>query len=507
MALVQAEGLSKSFGVVRALNGVELVVQSGSVHAVVGHNGAGKSTLMNILSGVYPPDAGRIRIDGEDVRFASPRDALHKGVSMVHQELSVIPDLDVAENIFLGREPITTYGGIRRGELYTRTASVLHDLGLDISGRDLCATLSVGSRQMIEIAQAVSRQSRLLILDEPTSALTEHEQKRLFAFIKRLQAMGLGVLYVSHKLDEVQLLSDTVTVLRDGALVCTLPTRELDPGRMVELMVGRSVTLGSPTVAPSDAIGFEVAGLEAKDAGIHEVSFSARKGEILGLAGMLGSGRTELFETLFGLRRFESGTIRIGDNRVRPSSPRQAMSERIALVPEDRRNQGIFSGLPVWKNITFATFHDLFRATLGLVRENQARAAARVEVKRLNVATPSIYQEIQLLSGGNQQKVILARWLLREPHVLLLDDPTAGVDIGAKSEIHAIVRNLAARGLTVIMSSSEFPELLEVCHRVLVIRKGRIVAEVDPRATTEAELVHAASSGDVSPSLIEGCQQ
>ena len=500
--LVQAEALTKSFGVVRALRGVDLTVKSGSVHAVVGHNGAGKSTLMNLLSGVYAPDSGRILIDGEEVRFDSPRDALAKGVSMVHQELSIIPDLDVAENIFLGREPMTPYGVVRRRELYAHTERVIKELALELSARDLCSTLSVGARQMIEIAQAVSRRARLLILDEPTSALTESEQEKLFEFIRRLQATGIGILYVSHKLDEVQLLSDTVTVMRDGALVTTLPTSALDQGNMVQLMVGHSVTLGSPAVPPSDAIGLEVRHLNANEGGIRDISFSAKRGEIVGLAGMLGSGRTELFETLFGLRQFESGTIQVRDKVVRPTSPRQAMAEKIALVPEDRRNQGIFSGLPIWKNIALATFHDLFHSRFGSVQENKARSAAREEVQRFHVATPSINQEIQFLSGGNQQKVILARWLLRDPHVLLLDDPTAGIDVGAKSEIHSFVRDLAEKGLTVVMSSSEFPELLEVCHRILVIRKGRIVAEMDPRTSTEAELVHAASAGEAAPTTV-----
>lgn len=502
--LLRAEGLIKSFGVVKALRGVDLTVTAGSVHAVVGHNGAGKSTLMNLLSGVYPPDYGRILLDGKEVRFTSPRDALNQGISMVHQELSVIPDLDVGENIFLGREPLTQLNLVRRRELYARAEEVLAELKLDVSARALCSTLSVGARQMIEIAQAVSRRARILILDEPTSALSETEQERLFEFIERLQARGLGILYVSHKLDEVKRLSDTVTVLRDGALVTTLPTLELDHGKMVELMVGHVVTRGPPTVAPSDAIGVEVTHLASEESGIRDVSFSARRGEIVGLAGMLGSGRTELFEILFGLRRFDSGSIRVLDKPIRPRSPLEAMAAKIALVPEDRRNQGIFSGLPIWKNIALSAFHDLFRATLGTVREGKARQAAREEVERFHIATPSINNEIQLLSGGNQQKVILARWLLRRPDVLLLDDPTAGIDVGAKDEIHAFIRSLAEKGLTVVMSSSEFPELLDVCHRILVIRNGRIVADMDPRTSTEAELVHAATAGEVAPIALAG---
>jgi ABC-type sugar transport system ATPase subunit len=263
---------------------------------------------------------------------------------------------------------------------------------------------------------------------------------------------------------------------------------------MVELMVGHSVAGKSPAQMPLDSVAIEVEDLTSEESGLRDVSFSARSGEIVGLAGMLGSGRTELFETLFGLRSFETGMIRLQGEITRPSSPREAMAKRIALVPEDRRNQGIFAGLPIWKNFALASVHDLFHAALGAIREGQARNAAREEMRRFHVATPSIGQEIQLLSGGNQQKVILARWLIRNPQVLLLDDPTAGIDVGAKDEIHALIISLAEKGLTVLMSSSEFPELLSLCHRILVIRNGRIVGEMDPRTCSEAELVRAAAA-------------
>lgn len=492
--VLQAEALTKSFGVVKALQQVDLDVRPGSLHAVVGHNGAGKSTLMNLLSGVYPLDSGQIRVSGKPVRFASPRDAMNQGVSMVHQELSIIPDLDVAENMFLGREPLRGLGMINRQKLYEATEKLLAELNLDVSASTRCSTLSVGARQMIEIAQAISRDAKVLILDEPTSALSEVEQERLFSFIARLKARSIGILYISHKLDEIQALSDTVTVLRDGKLVTTLPIEKLDHARMVELMVGHSITKGAAPKAPQSEITLKISNLTSQAANIHDVSFAARRGEIIGLAGMLGSGRTELCELLFGIRRSDQGEIRVMDKTIQLRTPLDAMNAGIALVPEDRRSLGIFAGLPIWKNVSLASFHDAFRSPLGFVREKRSKLATQEEVERFKIKTPSINQEIQLLSGGNQQKVILARWLLRRPQILLLDDPTAGVDVGAKDEIHALIRQLAEAGLTVIMISSEFSELLDTCHRILVIRGGRIVGEMDPRTSTEAQLVRAASA-------------
>jgi ABC-type sugar transport system ATPase subunit len=492
--VIQAEGISKSFGVIRALQDMNIEVMAGSVHAVIGHNGAGKSTLMNILSGIHPPDSGRLLLQGKGIRFHSPRDALDRGISMVHQELSIVPDLDVGENIFLGREPMTALNLVDRRALYDQADDLLARLGLDLSAQTPCSALSVGARQIIEIARAVSRDCKVLILDEPTSALTDSEQQRLFESVNRLKAHRIAILYVSHKLDEIRMLSDTVTVMRDGRCVTTLATTELDHARMVELMVGHAIVKGQVAAPPQGEVGLELRAITSEDAGIHDVTLSVHRGEILGLAGMLGSGRTELFEILFGIRRLDRGSIRLHGREIQPSSPVEAMTLGIALVPEDRRSQGIFSGISVWKNAVFASFYDVFRTTMGFVRQGLARSAVNDEVNRFKILTPSINQEVQFLSGGNQQKLVLARWLLRRPILLLLDDPTAGIDVGAKGEIHNLVRGLAKAGLTVIVSSSEFAELLGLCHRILVIRSGRIVREVDPRTATEALLVHAASA-------------
>ena len=499
--LLRAESISKTFGPVYALDRVDLELRAGSVHAIVGHNGAGKSTLMNILSGVHEPDSGRLVLLGEVVRLRNPAEALARGIAMVHQELSVLPDLDVAENLFVGREPMATAGLVSRGELYERAERLLADLDLDIPATTLAADMPVGTRQLVEIARAVAQEGgtggRVLILDEPTSALSATEQEKLFDFIRELSARGIGVLYVSHRLSEILAVADDITVLRDGRLVTTRPAREFDQATLVELMFGHPVTMDTAAtaaeiqaeVAPG---GLDVDGLGALGGRLHDITFSAAPGEILGLAGMLGSGRSELFGALFGLLPVETGTVRVSGEVVSPRGPRDAMNAGICLVPEDRRRQGIFPGLSLWKNVALASIHDLFRGPVSTVRARRAREATKAEIKRLGIVTPSANEDIQFLSGGNQQKVVLARWLTRRPHVLLLDDPTAGIDVGAKSDIHQIIRELAAGGASVVVSSSEFSELLAVATRIVVLRAGTIVAEVNPAGTTEAALVNLA---------------
>lgn len=498
--LLKAQGISKRFGAVAALQDVDFQVDSGSVHALLGHNGAGKSTLMNVLSGVYTPDSGELFLSGEKVSFSSPRDALERGITMVHQELSIVPDLDVGENIFLGREPTIGPNFIDWSKLYTRSKELLADLKLDFPARTACSSLNVGSRQMVEIARAVSRDSKILILDEPTSALTAREQRRLFDFIRHLKSKGIGILYVTHRLGEIRALADVITILRDGRRVTTRPARELDHGSLVEMMVGHAVFAAAALAPapPQGASGLEVVGLNSRDAGIKNISFSARQGEIVGLAGMLGSGRTEIFETLFGLRPFESGSIRIRSQKISLDSPVKSMNAGLALVPEDRRTQGIFPSVSIWKNAAFASVHDLFRGAFGLVKERSARRAVKEAAHRFNIRARSVDDEIQYLSGGNQQKVILARWLMRKPLVLLLDDPTAGIDIGAKAEIHALIRSMASEGISTIIASSEFPELLEISHRILVLRGGGIVQEVDPQSASEALLVAMTTETDTA---------
>jgi ABC-type sugar transport system ATPase subunit len=354
---------------------------------------------------------------------------------------------------------------------------------------------------MVEIARAVSADCKVLILDESTSALSETEQSRLYQLIERLKTRRIGILYISHKLDEVRQLSDTLTVMRDGRRVATVPTAAVDHGEMVEMMVGRIHATASAASPASGAIGLQVSDLSSAAAKVCKVTFAVRRGEIVGLAGLLGSGRSELFETLFGMHRIDSGEIRVHGCPVRLRSPASATTAGVALVPEDRRNQGIFPGLPVWKNAALAACGDLFGSAAGWVRQREAQAATRRDVERFGIKTATIAAKIEQLSGGNQQKGVLARWLMRSPAVLLLDDPTAGIDVGGKGEIHAVVRELAARGMSVVVSSSEFSELIDLCHRILVIRGGALVGEMDPQICTEAELVHAASVKDATSGI------
>lgn len=493
--LLEVDKVTKSFAGHRALDEVDLALRQGSVHAVVGHNGAGKSTLMKVLAGIVQPDSGEIRLKGQPVVFERPREAQERGISMVHQELSVIDDLDIAENIFLGREP-NVAGLTNRGKLDQEARRLLGRLNLDWPIRAKCGSLSVGRRQMVEIARAISWEESVLILDEPTSALSRPEQDALFELIERLKDDGLGILYISHRLDEILRLADTVSVLRDGRNVGTLTRGEFDHAALINMMLGetapeRIAATRSAHGAPSV---LEVRDLRSSAARLNGISFSVAEGEILGLAGMMGSGRSELFECLFGVRTHESGSIAVDGVTARPGSPIEAMSLGIGLVPEDRKMQGIFAGSSVWKNVTMASTHDLF-ARFGLVKESEARRVTREQATKLDIKCRSIHQTIGYLSGGNQQKAVLARWILRNPRVLLLDEPTAGIDVGAKFEIYQLIRALATEGIAIVVVSSEFDELVDLCHRILVIRDGTIVDEIDAAAATEQSLVLAATGG------------
>ncbi len=493
--LLEVEAVSKAFAGVQALDQVDLRLDRGTVHAVIGHNGAGKSTLMKVLGGIIQPNSGSLRLNGQAVVFHRPRDALGRGIAMVHQELSVVDDLDIAENIFLGREPGRLGGLVNRRRLDAMTAALLRRLDLDWPVLTKCGELSVGERQMVEIARAISFDAQVLILDEPTSALSRREQDALFALIQRLKADGMGILYISHRLDEIMHLSDMVTVLRDGRNVGTLERGAFDHEALIHIMMGQPAQARTLTeYGRHGETTLEVRDLRAQSGHLHGISLSVARGEIVGLAGMLGSGRSELFECLFGIREYESGTIAIAGKPVRPQTPLAAMDLGIGMVPEDRKVQGIFAGASVWQNMTLASLHDLF-ARFGFVRETQARQASSRQVETLDLRCRGINQEIGYLSGGNQQKAVLARWIMRNPRLLLLDDPTAGIDVGAKSEIHHLISNLARDGVAVLVASSEFDELIDVCHRILIIRDGRIIDEVDGSKATEQSLVLAATGG------------
>jgi ribose transport system ATP-binding protein len=492
--ILEVRDLSKSFAGIPALTDVQLTLRGGTVHAVIGHNGAGKSTLMKIVSGVQQPSAGVIFLRGQEIHFGSPRDAHVRGVSMVHQELSILEDLNIAENIFLGREPRTRAGLVDRSKMSRAAALVLQRLKLDLPVRAVCRNLNVGERQMVEIARAVSWDCSVLILDEPTAALSKREQDALFELIGRLKASGIGILYISHRLDEILSLADVVTVLRDGKNAGEVNRGEFDHAALIQMMLGRSIEKVFDLAGHEQTNVLDVAGLSSRSGKLKNIGLTLAKGEIVGLAGMLGSGRSELFECLFGMRRYESGSIVLDGAVARPRSPKEAMAAGIGMVPEDRKQQGIFAEASVWRNLSIASISDLF-SRFGVVNEAKARSVAADQVRRLNVRCASVNQSIVLLSGGNQQKAILGRWVMREPKILLLDEPTAGIDIGAKTEIYALVRELAARGMGLLVASSEFDELIGLCHRVLVMRDGEIIREMDGKDVTEHALAVAATGG------------
>lgn len=492
--ILEVRNLSKSFAGIPALTDVQLTLRGGTVHAVIGHNGAGKSTLMKIVSGVQQASAGVMLLRGQEVRFASPRDAHARGVSMVHQELSILDDLNIAENIFVGREPCTKAGLADRPAMNRAAEAVLQRLKLSLPVRAMCRDLNVGDRQMVEIARAVSRDCSILILDEPTAALSKREQDTLFELIGRLKADGIGILYISHRLDEILSLSDVVTVLRDGKNAGEVKRGEFDHAGLIRMMLGRSIEKAFNLAAHEQTKVLEIAALSSRSGKLRNIGLTIAKGEIVGLAGMLGSGRSELFECLFGLRRYEIGTIVFNGAVSRFRSPKQAMAAGVGLVPEDRKHQGIFAEASVWRNLSIASIRDMF-SRFGVVNEAKARSAAVGQIERLNLRCASLNQDIVLLSGGNQQKAILGRWVMREPKVLLLDEPTAGIDIGAKTEIYALVRQLAARGMGLLVASSEFDELIGLCHRILVMRDGEIIREVDGGDATEHALAVAATGG------------
>jgi ABC-type sugar transport system ATPase subunit len=471
--LLQAEGLSKSFGELKALQDVDLEVKTGSIHALLGHHGSGKSTLMNVFCGVCLPDAGRILLNGKVANFSSPDDALREGIAMVHQGPAVVSDLAMSKNIFLDQEPTAKFDSAAGHALYKRSERLLEELKLSLSQRTLCSTLSVGAWQMIEITKAVSRASKLLILDEPASALTEREKRRLFELIEDLKGRGISVLYASHQASEISEMADTVTVLREGKRVVTMPARDLDDSTFVASFERQSGTDPLASPSPQLEVGFEVVGLSSSEADVWDIVFSARRGEILGLAGMLGSGRRQLFECLYGVRPFDHGLIRVRGREVRPHSPGEAMAVGIALLPEGRRPVDNFSEISGWRSAALGAIRDLFHRN----------------------------------SGGSREKVSLTGQPMRHPLVLLLENPTAGVDTAAKVEILSLIRALAKEGVTIILSSSEFPELLSVCHRILVFRNGRIVQEVDPSSATEDSVVALTTGTDTAqtkdePSLI-----
>jgi len=473
---------------VQALEGVSFVVQRGEVHAVVGENGAGKSTLMKILAGALAPDSGTVRLQGTEIESYDPESARRMGIGIIYQEFNLIPYLNGAENISLGREP-TKGGLISKGEEAALARYWLKELEVEVPLDQPVTRLSVAGRQLIEIAKALSLNASILIMDEPASALSEQEREHLFSLIDRLREKGITVLYVSHSLEEVFHIADRVTVLKDGERVCTKNIEETDPEELITCMVGRKLDRVFPEKGKSaGATLLEVRNLHS-GAEVQGVSFSLQRGEILGIYGLVGAGRTELCKALFGARP-ASGEVRLEGKQVRLSSPNRAVGQGIGLLTEDRKEEGLILELSVRKNMVLPSLNA--RQTLGFIHRDSERRVTSAMVDKLRIKTPSLEKEVFYLSGGNQQKVVIGKWLLSEPRILICDEPTRGVDVGAKMEIYRHLRSLAEQGLGIVMISSELPEILGMCDRVLVMRKGEISAEFPSREATEEKVMAAA---------------
>ena len=492
--LLQMVGISKSFPGVKALDNVSLNVHGGTVHALMGENGAGKSTLMKCLFGIYGKDSGHIYLEGKEIDFKSSREALDNGVAMVHQELNQALKRSVMDNIWLGRYP-TVLGGLAVNErkMYEDTMAVFEELGINVDPHRIMSTMPVSQRQMVEIAKAVSYNSKVIVFDEPTSSLTEEEVEHLFKIINMLRDRGVGIIYISHKMAEIKRISDYITVMRDGQWIATERAADLEMNDIIRLMVGRELTNQFPpkTNVPGD-VYLKVDGLTGMYNQLRDVSFYARRGEILGLAGLDSSGRTETLESIFGIRTRKEGIISLNDQPCFNRSAGESIKNGFALLTEERRATGIFGVLDIRANTVISSLKRHRRFGLYLSEKTQ-REDTQHYIDAMHTKTPSQETKIRSLSGGNQQKVIIGRWLLTEPEVLLLDEPTRGIDVGAKYEIYQLILDLANKGKTVIMVSSEMPELLGVCDRIVVMSGGRVAGEVDARNTTQEEIMTLAA--------------
>lgn len=478
--LLSMQGVGKRFPGVIALRGVNLEVMPGEIVALIGENGAGKSTLMKILGGVHQPDEGVLRINGEPITIQSVADAIRYGIAFIHQELNVLDNLDVAANVFLGREPVV--GGplrlVDRKRIYAQTQTYLDQLGLDISSRTPLNELSLAQQQMVEIAKALSLNARLVIMDEPTSSLTLSETQRLFEVTKDLRQRGVSVIYISHRLSEVEELADRVVVLRDGANAGFLAREEISHDRMVKLMVGRDLDrthTAPPTITRPKY--FEVRNLRTRRYPDHDVSFDVGQGEILGFAGLVGAGRSEVAQAIFGVDPSHSGEIKLDDKPLRIRTARDAINHGIYLIPEDRRGCGLVVDMLIRENITLPELNDL--SALGLIRRDVERRSAQEMSTKLGVKAPSTEVEVSHLSGGNQQKVVLAKWLALSPKLLIFDEPTRGIDVGAKAEIYRLMRSLAESGVAIMMISSDMEEVLGESDRIAVMHEGAITGILD----------------------------
>jgi rhamnose transport system ATP-binding protein len=490
--ILALRGVSKAFGAVRALQDVSLDLHGGEIHALAGENGAGKSTLVKILAGVHRPDEGQVLLDGQPRDFRGPGDAQQAGVAVIYQEPTLFPDLSVAENIFMGRQPRTRFGRIDRGALRSATAGLFERLGVSLDPDRPARGLSIADQQIVEIAKAISRDARVLVMDEPTAALSGNEVARLFSVARTLRDHGCALLFISHRLEEIFELCRRVTTLRDGRLIATEPLDDLTPDDLVQRMVGRELDTLYPKqdTTPGDAL-LTVARL-TREGVFTDVSFEVRAGEIVALAGLVGAGRSEVARAVFGVDRYDAGAVEVRGTRLPVGSPTAAMAAGIALVPEDRRQQGLVMDGSIERNVGLTTLRTLRRGPV-ISRKAERDRAADWAI-RLRLKYSRLSDAVGVLSGGNQQKVVLAKWLSTEPSVLIVDEPTRGIDVGTKAEVHRLLSELAADGLAVLMISSDLPEVLGMADRVLVMHEGRLAAEI-PRAEATEETVMAAATG------------
>lgn len=491
--LLEMKNISKEFPGVKALDDVSLTVKKGTVHALMGENGAGKSTLMKCLFGMYSKDAGTIVLEGQEINFKNSKDALEHGVAMVHQELNQALKRNVMDNIWLGRYPTKFKIMTSESQMYKDTKKIFDDLEIDVNPKRIMSTMPVSNRQMVEIAKAVSYDSKIIVFDEPTSSMNEQEVAHLFKIINMLRDRGCGIIYISHKMEEILQISDEVTIMRDGKWVATEKAADLTMDGIIKLMVGRELTNRfPPKVNEVGEVILEVDGLTGMYNNLKDISFNVKHGEILGISGLDGAGRTEVLETLFGTMTKKSGTVKLKNKEIKNKTSRESVKNGFALLTEERRATGIFSILSIYENTTISNLKQYMKHHVYLDNK-QMKADTAWAINSLRIKTPSQKTQIRALSGGNQQKVILGRWLLTNPEVLLLDEPTRGIDVGAKYEIYQLIIELASKGKSVIMVSSEMPELLGVCDRILVMSGGRLAGEVNAAETSQEAIMKLAT--------------
>jgi ABC-type sugar transport system ATPase subunit len=490
--LLEVEDVRKEFPGVVALDNVELRLKRGTVHALMGENGAGKSTLMKILAGIYTPDSGSFKLRGQSIRLKNPLDALENGIAMIHQELNLMAPMTVAENVWIGREPVGLFGLINHRQMNQMTTELFERLDIGIDPESKIGSLSVANRQMVEIAKAVSFNSDVLIMDEPTSALTEKEVAHLFSIIRTLRAQGKGIIYITHKMNELFEIADECSVFRDGKYIATCASSDVTRDDIIRMMVGREITQMFPKeIVPIGDVVLSVRNLTLNGV-FHDVSFDVRAGEIVGFAGLVGSGRSNVAETIFGVTPANSGQILIDGKETHVASPAVAMRHGMAFLTEDRKETGCFLQLNIQDNAQMAVLQKRY-VKFGFVQQDRLSRDAKTMAERLRVRTPDMHEQIINLSGGNQQKVLICRWLMTQPRILILDEPTRGIDVGAKAEIHRLISQLAGQGVAVIMISSEMPEVLGMSDRIVVLHEGRVTGILDRKDADQVKIMELAS--------------